>query len=137
MRYGTGRVALAMNTRAGRIKEALEFFRVEVQLDYELARLGKPYVVVMEGITSSCPYLLILSCRFLTLSNPCCTVGGGAGLAYPAPIRIATATTNFAMPETAIGFAPDVGASFFLAQLDGYIGAWLGLTGESVFGRAV
>jgi hypothetical protein len=52
-----------MNTRAGRIKEALEFFRVEVQLDYELARLGKPYVVVMEGITSSCPFLLILSCR--------------------------------------------------------------------------
>lgn len=52
-------------------------------------------------------------------------------------MRIATSTTNFAMPETAIGFAPDVGASFYLAQLDGAIGAYLGLVGESVHGRAV
>ena len=64
-------------------------------------------------------------------------VGGGAGLAYPAPLRVATSTTNFAMPETAIGFAPDVGASFYLAQLDGCVGAWLGVCGDSVFGRSV
>lgn len=80
--------------------------------------------------------LFILLLDFL-LSNLDFAVGGGAGLSYPAPLRIATSTTNFAMPETAIGFAPDVGASFYLAQLDGAIGAYLGLVGESVHGRAV
>ena len=75
--------------------------------------------------------------RFRTIRSYRIAVGGGAGLSYPAPLRVATSTTNFAMPETAIGFAPDVGASFYLAQLDGAIGAYLGLVGESVHGRAV
>jgi 3-hydroxyisobutyryl-CoA hydrolase len=41
------------------------------------------------------------------------------------------------MPETKIGFAPDVGSNYYLSQLDGYIGAWMGVTGQSVYGRAV
>ena len=41
------------------------------------------------------------------------------------------------MPETKIGYAPDVGVSYYLAQLDGAIGAWLAVTGQDVFGRAV
>lgn len=64
-------------------------------------------------------------------------VGGGAGLSYPAPLRIANESTIFAMPETKIGFSPDVGAQFYLSQLDGAVGAWLAVTGESLFGRAV
>ena len=64
-------------------------------------------------------------------------VGGGAGIALPAPIRIATPRTHFAMPETKIGYSPDVGVSYYLAQLDGYIGAWLAVTGQDIFGRAV
>lgn len=54
----------------------------------------------------------------------------------PAPIRIATSRTMFAMPETKIGYAPDVGVNYYLAQLDGAIGAWLAITGQEVFGRA-
>lgn len=42
----------------------------------------------------------------------------------------------FAMPEQRIGFSPDAGASYFLTQLDGYIGTWLAVTGVDVFGRA-
>jgi len=34
-----------------------------------------------------------------------------------------------AMPETAIGFFPDVGASHFLSRLPGGVGTYLGLTG--------
>jgi len=35
----------------------------------------------------------------------------------------------FAMPETAIGFFPDIGATFFLPRLPGRLGEYLGLTG--------
>ena len=62
------------------------------------------------------------------------TMGGGAGLSVHAAFRIATERTNFAFPETRIGFFPDVGASFFLPRLDGSLGRYLALTGESVHG---
>ncbi len=62
-------------------------------------------------------------------------MGGGAGLSVHAPFRIATERTIFAMPETGIGFFPDVGASFFLNRLtDGKVGMYLALTGESLKG---
>jgi 3-hydroxyisobutyryl-CoA hydrolase len=57
-------------------------------------------------------------------------VGGGVGLSVHAPFRIATENTMFAMPETAIGFLPEVGGSFFLSRLDGQMGVYLGLTGK-------
>jgi 3-hydroxyisobutyryl-CoA hydrolase len=62
-------------------------------------------------------------------------VGGGVGLAAQAPFRVVTDRTLWAMPETKIGYAPDVGASFFLHQLDGQLGAYLALTGETLTGR--
>lgn len=63
-------------------------------------------------------------------------VGGGCGIALPAPIRIGTPRTLFAMPETKIGYSPDVGVIYYLAQLDGNIGAWLAITGQTIGGRA-
>ncbi|WVQ80756.1 hypothetical protein IAT38_002861 [Cryptococcus sp. DSM 104549] len=92
-----------------------EFFKNEFQLNWLLSRLGKPYVAVIDGVT----------------------MGGGAGLSLPAQIRIATPKTIFAMPETKIGYAPDVGASYYLAQLDGHVGSWLAVTGQELYGRAV
>jgi 3-hydroxyisobutyryl-CoA hydrolase len=64
-------------------------------------------------------------------------VGGGVGLSIHAPFRVATEKTVFAMPETKIGYAPDVGASFFLSRLDGELGTYLALTGNTLEGRAV
>jgi 3-hydroxyisobutyryl-CoA hydrolase len=64
-------------------------------------------------------------------------VGGGAGLAAYAPFRIATEKTRFGMPETKIGYFPDVGASFFLSRMDGEIGTYLALTSATLVGRAV
>lgn len=63
------------------------------------------------------------------------TVGGGVGLSAYAPFRIATARTVFAMPETKIGYAPDVGATYVLARLDGEIGTYLALTGNTLTGE--
>jgi 3-hydroxyisobutyryl-CoA hydrolase len=64
-------------------------------------------------------------------------VGGGVGLSVNANFRIATENTVFAMPETKIGYCPDVGASFFLSRVDGEVGTYLALTGESIKGRDV
>lgn len=58
-------------------------------------------------------------------------------MAYPAPFRIATENTIIAMPETKIGYSPDVGATFYLSRLEGEIGTYLALTGETVTGRTI
>ena len=59
-------------------------------------------------------------------------MGGGVGLSIYGDYRIATDSTKFAMPETSIGFFPDVGASFFLSRMENNIGKYLGLTGELI-----
>ncbi|KAI0093896.1 3-hydroxyisobutyryl-coenzyme A hydrolase [Irpex rosettiformis] len=94
---------------------ALDFFKREFELDYMLAAVPQPYVAVMDGIT----------------------MGGGVGLSVNANFRIATENTVFAMPETKIGYCPDVGASFFLSRVDGEVGTYLALTGETISGRDV
>jgi 3-hydroxyisobutyryl-CoA hydrolase len=96
-------------------ERCLEYFALEYQLDHLIATYTKPYVAFMDGIT----------------------MGGGAGLSVHAPIRIATERTRFAMPESKIGFFPDVGATFFLSRLDGKLGAYLALTGETLEGVEV
>ena len=44
-------------------------------------------------------------------------MGGGIGISYHAPIKIATEKTVFAMPETAIGYFTEVGASYFMPKI--------------------
>lgn len=63
-------------------------------------------------------------------------MGGGAGISVHGRFRVATENTVFAMPETAIGFFPDVGGSFFLSRL-GPLGVYLGLTGKRLTGSDV
>jgi len=94
---------------------AINYFKLEFELDYQLATLQKPYVAICDGFT----------------------MGGGVGLLAHAPFRIATERTKFATPETKIGYCPDVGANYFLPRLDGALGKYLALTGASLDGRAV
>jgi len=89
-----------------------DYFGLEYKLDHLIASYPKPYVAFMDGIT----------------------MGGGVGLSVHAPFRIATENTLFAMPETTIGFFPDVGASFFLPRMDGQMGTYLALTSEQLKG---
>lgn len=106
--------ALAALNRTGEegIKQSIAYFGLEYQLDHLIATYTKPYVAFMDGIT----------------------MGGGVGLSVHAPFRIATENTRFAMPETKIGFFPDVGASFFLPRLEGQVGTYLALTSEQLKG---
>ena len=59
-------------------------------------------------------------------------MGGGVGLCVNLPFCIATENTVFAMPECSIGHHPDASASFWFPRLDGYLGLYLGLTGQRV-----
>ena len=96
-------------------KESAAYFALEYKLDHYIATYKKPYIAFMDGIT----------------------MGGGVGLSIHAPFRIATERTVFAMPETTIGFFPDVGASFFLSRMDGAVGTYLALTSERLTGPNV
>ncbi|ORY17054.1 3-hydroxyisobutyryl-CoA hydrolase mitochondrial precursor [Clohesyomyces aquaticus] len=93
-------------------QKSADYFGLEYKLDHLIATYTKPYVAFMDGIT----------------------MGGGVGLSIHAPFRIATENTVFAMPETTIGFFPDVGASFFLPRMDGQLGTYLALTSEQLRG---
>ena len=59
-------------------------------------------------------------------------MGGGVGLSLYGNYRIVTDTTKFAMPETSIGFFPDVGASYFLPRIKNNFGIYLALTGHVI-----
>ena len=59
-------------------------------------------------------------------------MGGGIGLSLYGNYRIVTDTTKFAMPETAIGFFPDVGGSYFLPRIKNNVGIFLALTGHII-----
>lgn len=58
-------------------------------------------------------------------------LGGGFGLAQACHILVSSEKSRFAMPETAIGFFPDVGATHFLSRLDD-IGVYMAVTGEQI-----
>jgi len=83
------------------------FWRDEYRLNTLIHHYDKPYVALIDGIT----------------------MGGGVGVSVHGSHRVAGDRTLFAMPETGIGFHPDVGGSYFLPRLPGEIGIWMGLTG--------
>ncbi|MDQ9819707.1 enoyl-CoA hydratase/isomerase family protein [Acinetobacter bereziniae] len=58
-------------------------------------------------------------------------LGGGFGLAQACHIIVSSEKSRFAMPETAIGFFPDVAATHFLSRLDD-IGVYLATTGDQI-----
>ncbi|KAA3471873.1 3-hydroxyisobutyryl-CoA hydrolase 1-like isoform X1 [Gossypium australe] len=61
-------------------------------------------------------------------------MGGGNGVSMHGRFRVATENSVFAMPETALGLFPDVGASYFLSRLPGFFGEYVGLTGARLDG---
>jgi len=102
-----GDIRMLAESGAGDGAQAREFFFTEYRLNELLHRYRKPMVAIMDGVT----------------------MGGGVGLSMPAPWRIATEKTTFAMPETGIGLFPDVGGGWYLPRLPGRSGLWLALTG--------
>jgi len=89
---------------------ARTFWREEYVLNARIKAYPKPYVAIMDGIT----------------------MGGGVGVSAHGAHRIVTERTRLAMPETGIGFFPDVGGTWLLARAPGEVGTYLGLTGEQI-----
>lgn len=92
-----------------------QYFAEEYALDLLIAEYPKEYVAVIDGYA----------------------LGGGLGISVHGSERIVSEHAVAAMPETAIGFFPDVGASYFLPRLQGELGAYLGLTGARLSGSDV
>ena len=59
-------------------------------------------------------------------------MGSGVGISLFGTHRVAGEKYRFAMPETAIGLFPDVGAAWPLSRMPDNIGMYLGLTGRSI-----
>ena len=85
------------------------FWREEYELNARIASFPKPYVAVMDGLV----------------------MGGGVGVSAHGNRRVATERTRLAMPETGIGFIPDVGGSWLLTR-DAGAGVYMALSGASV-----
>lgn len=98
--------------REGRSDGALsrDFFREEYTLNNRIYNFPKPYIALINGIV----------------------MGGGKGLSAHGSHRIVTENTLFAMPETNIGFFPDVGGGYFLPRCPGQTGAYLALTSKRI-----
>ena len=96
--------------QAGKQAESLRFWRDEYRLNIRIKRYPKPYVSLIDGIV----------------------MGGGVGVSLHGSHRVAGDRYRFAMPEVAIGFFPDVGATYALPRLPGAAGTYLALTGARV-----
>jgi enoyl-CoA hydratase len=90
--------------------EGFDLLRDEYRMNALIAAYPKPYIALIHGIC----------------------MGGGAGVSVHGKYRLADSTLSFAMPETGIGFIPDIGASFFLSRLADEMGLYLGLTGSPI-----
>ncbi|MDQ0661738.1 enoyl-CoA hydratase [Arthrobacter ulcerisalmonis] len=87
--------------------ETAHFWQTEYRVNSLIARYPKPYVALMDGLV----------------------LGGGVGVSAHGDVRVVTERTRMGMPETTIGFAPDVGGTFLLSHAPGEAGTHAALTG--------
>ncbi|GJT20568.1 3-hydroxyisobutyryl-CoA hydrolase 1-like protein [Tanacetum coccineum] len=127
-----GDVAAVVNDiNNGNWKLSADFSSKQFRLNYLMATYTKPQVSLLRGIV----------------------MGGGAGASIHGRFRVATDNSYFlkphsfkvnvfganiskvfAMPETALGLFPDVGASYYLSRTPGLFGEYVGLTGARLDG---
>lgn len=91
-------------------KEKDIFFKTEFDLDKYINSYKKPIISHWFGVT----------------------MGGGIGLTINSDFIIVDETVNWAMPETSLGFTPDVGVGFYISKLPQAIGQYVGLCGASL-----
>ncbi|CAL2069040.1 MULTISPECIES: enoyl-CoA hydratase/isomerase family protein [Streptomyces] len=102
--------AIHDDARAGDGTASAAFWRDEYHLNARTARYPKPYVALMDGIV----------------------MGGGVGVSAHGGVRVVTERSRIAMPETGIGFIPDVGGTYLLSRAPGELGTHLALTGHQI-----
>ena len=88
------------------------FFAEEYAMNALISEYPKPYVAFMDGIV----------------------LGGGVGISAHGSHRIVTEQTRLGMPETGIGFFPDVGGAWLLSRAPSKFGLHMALTSGHVTG---
>lgn len=88
------------------------FFASEYLMNQCIARYRKPYIAMMDGVV----------------------LGGGVGVSAHGSHRIVTERSRIGMPETTIGFSPDVGGTHLLGKIPDELGVHAGLTGTHLSG---
>ncbi|MDI2034430.1 enoyl-CoA hydratase/isomerase family protein [Paenarthrobacter nitroguajacolicus] len=89
-----------------------EFWADEYRLNALISHYPKPYVAFMDGLV----------------------LGGGVGVSAHGSVRVVTERTRTGMPETTIGFVPDVGGTLLLSRAPGETGTHAALTGAHLTG---
>ena len=89
-----------------------DFWQEEYRLNALIDSYPKPYVAFMDGLV----------------------LGGGVGISAHGSVRIVTERTRMGMPETTIGFVPDVGGTLLLSRSPGESGTHAALTGAHLSG---
>lgn len=104
--------SIGMDYRRGKIgfDVAMLFFNEEYDLNEKIFNYSKPVISFMHGIT----------------------MGGGFGIAGHAKYKIIAENSVFAMPETRIGFFPDIGSMYHLTRMPHNIGLFLAVTGATI-----
>lgn len=87
-----------------------EFFATEFELDKYIASYKKPLISHWRGIV----------------------MGGGIGLSINSDYIISEESVNWAMPETSLGFVPDVGVCNYISRLPKALGHFVGILGRSL-----
>jgi enoyl-CoA hydratase len=105
--------ALALAIQQKSLPRADRILEEEYDMCLRLHRFPRPVIVLADGIT----------------------MGAGLGLAAAADMVVATERTRMAMPETRIGFFPDVGATgWMFGKCPAGYPEYLGLTGYEMNG---
>ena len=102
--------ALREAVAGGQPELAERFLAAEYHVNAAIAEYPLPVIAFADGVT----------------------MGGGIGLAGHASVRIVSERSLLAMPETRIGFVPDVGGTWLLAHAPGRLGEFLALTGTAI-----
>ena len=105
-------VTLYNDAKSGNSEISSRFWSDEYRLNACIANYPKPYVAIMDGIV----------------------LGGGIGLSAHGSHRVVTERSKIGMPETGIGFFPDVGGTWLLSHAPGELGTRLALTAGAVDG---
>ncbi|UUV32847.1 enoyl-CoA hydratase/isomerase family protein [Amycolatopsis roodepoortensis] len=91
---------------------SLRFWADEYRLNTVISRYPKPYLALMDGLV----------------------MGGGVGVSAHGSHRIVTERSRVGMPETGIGFVPDVGGTYLLSRTPGELGTHMALTAGAISG---
>jgi enoyl-CoA hydratase len=96
--------------RQGATEAIREFYRAAYNHVWVLEKFIRPNVPLINGLA----------------------YGGGIGITLFGTHCVAGEGYRFAMPQVGIGFLPDIGGTYFLPRLMGWMGTYLALTGASI-----